>query len=61
MSPKPEPHVEITLREIYDKLCAVERQVIEMQAGHRSVGRYKALMYPTMLTAAGALVSTFVK
>lgn len=56
-----EPHVEISLREIYDKMVNVEKIVREMRAEQKSLAKYKTLMYPTMVTAAAALVTTFVK
>lgn len=60
----PEPYVRIGLPQIYDKLCAVERDVADLKAAEsaRSAAvkeryRHKMLLYPTCATALGGLAA----
>jgi hypothetical protein len=62
------PHEEIGLREVYqevkkvsDRLRVVEIQLAAHRAEHRGLTKYKAMLYPTMATAAGAVVAILVK
>jgi hypothetical protein len=60
----PNPFISISNVQIYDKLCAVERDVSELKtaeavrsAGERNQYRHKVLLYPTVATAAAGLVA----
>jgi hypothetical protein len=62
-----EPYVRIGLGQIYDKLCAVERDVADLKAAEavRSSAtkdryRHKMLLYPTCATAAAGLATAIV-
>lgn len=62
------PHEEIGLREVYtevkkvsERLRLVEIQLAAHRAEHKGLTRYKAMLYPTMATAAGAVVAIVVK
>lgn len=59
-----DPHVSIGLREIYDKLCAVERDVATLKTAEavrsdaaRDRYRHKMILYPTCATALAGLAA----
>lgn len=61
-------HEEIGLREVYqemrkmsERLRLVEIQLAAHRAEHKSLTKYKAMLYPTMATAAGAVVAIVVR
>lgn len=58
------PFVSISNTQIYDKLCAVERDVADLKtaeavrtAGERERYSHKVLLYPTIATAAAGLAA----
>lgn len=64
MSERAEPSVRIGIREIYDKLCAVERDVSELKRAEtarleaaRGRDRHRALLYGTAATALSGLAA----
>lgn len=71
MSGQEEPYVRIGLNAIYDKLCAVERDVADLKAAEARRGnaaneryRHKMVLYPTAATAVaglGAAIAAWVK
>lgn len=59
-----DPYVSIGLREIYDKLCAVERDVATLKLAEavrsdaaRDRYRHKMILYPTCATALAGLAA----
>lgn len=62
-----EPFVRIGLKEVYDKLCAVERDVTALKLAEatrsdaaRDRYRHKMLLYPTCATAVAGLATAVV-
>ena len=60
----PNPFISISNVQIYDKLCAVERDVSELKtaeairsAGEQNQYRHKMLLYPTLATATAGLAA----
>lgn len=60
----PNSFISISNVQIYDKLCAVERDVADLKtaeavraAGDRERYRHKILLYPTIATAAAGLAA----
>lgn len=60
-------HEEIGLRDVYrevrrmnERLRSVEIHLAAHRAEHKSIGRYKAMLYPTMAGAAGAAVTAVI-
>lgn len=59
-----QPFVSISNVQIYDKLCAVERDVADLKtaeavraAGDEDRYKHKMLLYPTLATAAAGLAA----
>lgn len=59
---------EIGIRDIYqelrrmnERLRVVEIHLASHRAEHKSLTRYKAMLYPTMVGAAGALAGILIK
>lgn len=65
---KPAREQEIGIRDVYqelrrmnDRLRTVEIHLASHRAEHKSLTAYKAMLYPTMIGAAGALAGILIK